>query len=62
MFRSLLTFALLAGAGYLLWRALQPRPVAAPPEYDWDEVDAASDDSFPASDPPSFTPVTGAKR
>lgn len=26
-------------------------------EVDFDEVDKSADDSFPASDPPSFTPI-----
>ena len=34
--------------------APEPNAEAEPPDYE-DEVDEASEDSFPASDPPSFT-------
>ena len=42
-------------------RSAGPEAMRDEPVRDWDEVDQAADESFPASDPPSHTPIKGTK-
>lgn len=39
-------------------RSAGPKAMRDKPARNWDEVDEASDASFPASDPPARTPIT----
>lgn len=43
-----------ADAAYGAFRPAGPEAMKDPPEGPWDIVDEGSDESFPASDPPSF--------
>ena len=43
-------------------RSAGPEGMRDEPVRDWDEVDQAADESFPASDPPSHTPTSGVRK
>ena len=53
--RSGARFDLVQGAGQQPAKPVNKRPPTEP----YDEVQEASEESFPASDPPSYTPITG---
>jgi hypothetical protein len=42
--------------GYIDTRPAGPSNMRDKPRRPWDKVDQASDESFPASDPPSYSP------
>lgn len=67
MLRRIVPVLVIGGLAYVAWRAYRsrksaPKGMDPKPPYRDEDVDTASEDSFPASDPPSFTPVTGTGR